>query len=90
MLDIKSYEMMAKLDLPEEERRWVAEKAGILIERFRALEGVNTEETPPLVTVLDVCNVLREDIKVKEITREELLENAPSHGDGFFLVPRTR
>jgi len=83
------FEEMAMLDLPSDERAWVSEQAERLLAGFDALEGADTSEIQPLVTVLDVRNVLREDISAQLIPREELLSNAPEQYDGYFQVPKT-
>ena len=89
MEDIKMYEAMAKLNLPETERQLIANRAEKLIEGFSALAGINTDGIEPLVTVLDMKNILRDDIAKKTIAREELLSNAPEQYDGYFQVPKT-
>jgi len=89
MNDIRNYEAMAKLDLPETERQWVKERVEKLLESFSALENIDTANTEPLVTVLNIQNVMREDEAKKFITREELLSNAPEQYDGYFQVPKT-
>ena len=95
MIDIKKYEAMSKLSLPETERQWVAAEAEKLIKSFSCLENINTEGVEPLITVLDIKNVFREDTVNKMITREELLSNTPMDGDsilahnGCFEVPKT-
>ena len=89
MKDIKKYEAMAKIDLPEAERQWVSGRAEKLIESFSALESIDTAGTEPLVTVLNIQNILRNDVAIKIITREELLSNAPEQYDGYFQVPKT-
>ena len=89
MIDIKKYEAMAKLDLSETESRSLSMRIDNLIESFSALENVDTSSTEPLVSVLDITNVLRDDIVKKTITREELLSNAPEQYDGYFQVPKT-
>ena len=89
MKDIKIYEAMAKLDLPEAERQLVKDRVEKLLESFSALENIDTSNTEPLVTVLNIKNVMREDIAKKFITREELLSNAPEQYDGYFQVPKT-
>lgn len=89
MQNMEYYEAMAKLNLPEAERQWVSDCADRLIDSFRALEGIDTDQVEPLVTVLDIQNVLRDDLAAKMLTREELLENAPEQYDGYFQVPRT-
>lgn len=89
MLNIKEYESMAKLDLPENEREWVSGCAEMLVESFGELSKIEASDVQPLVTVLDVQNVLREDVSAKMIPREELLSNAPEQYDGYFQVPKT-
>jgi len=89
MKNIKDYEAMAKLDLPESERRLASDRADMLIDSFGLLEGIDTSGIEPLITVLDVKNVFREDVGVKMLTREELLVNAPEQYEGYFMVPKT-
>ena len=89
MLNIAPFEAMAKLNLPEAERTWVIEAASVLEDSFKALSVADTGDAAPLVTVLDIQNVLREDIWSKSVTREELLETAPEQYDGYFQVPKT-
>jgi len=89
MENIRDYEAMAKLNLPEDERVWAQGQAALLEESFTALSAVNCADTAPLVNVLEMKNVLREDIAVKNFTREELLAGAPEQLDGYFQVPKT-
>jgi aspartyl-tRNA(Asn)/glutamyl-tRNA(Gln) amidotransferase subunit C len=89
MENIKDYEAMAKLDLPDDERRWISAMADRLLDCFAELSGIDTDGVEPLFTVLDVQNVLREDISNKMLSREELLANAPMQEGGYFQVPRT-
>jgi len=88
-MNTKPYEAMAKLDLLENEREWISARADMLVESFTALGSINTDGVEPLVTVLDIQNILREDICVRTVTREELLANAPERYDGYFQVPKT-
>ena len=89
MQTIKPYEAMAKLALTETEREELQSRAHRLTESFAALENIDTAGVEPLVTVLDIQNVLREDVSARMMPREELLENAPEQYDGYFQVPRT-
>ena len=89
MKDLKEYEAMAKLDLSETERQILTGNVEKLVDSFSALENINTTDTEPLVTVLDIQNVMRNDVVKKIVTREELLSSAPEQYDGYFQVPRT-
>ena len=88
-MDILKYEAMAKLQLPEEERQWVAGQAENLLQSFAALDAIDTDGIEPLITVPDIQNILRDDVSKKLISRDELLSNAPEQYDGYFQVPRT-
>jgi aspartyl/glutamyl-tRNA(Asn/Gln) amidotransferase C subunit len=91
-MDIREYEAMAKLDLPQDERAKITARAEELIASFKALDGIDVAGVKPLVSVLDITlgrEGLREDVHEKLVTREELLENAPEQYDGYFQAPRT-
>ncbi len=89
MKNIKEYEAMAKLDLPEDERNLITEYAVMLTEQFGLFSSIDTDDVEPMYTVLEIQNVLREDVSGKMISREELLSNAPMQYDGYFQVPKT-
>jgi len=89
MKNIEDYEAMAKLDLSESERSWVSGSADFLVDSYNRLDGIDTSGVEPLITVLDVKNVFREDISVKMLPRAELMANAPDQSEGYFKVPKT-
>lgn len=89
MIDIKAYEAMAKLSLPDDERGQVSLMANELLESFAAIDKIDTTGVEPLISPLNIQNVLREDISSKVISREELLSCAPERNDGYFQVPKT-
>ena len=89
MFDIKNYESMAKLSLQEAERAFISDCANMLIKSFDELKKIDTSNIEPLITVLNINNVLREDIAAKYMSREELLSGAPEQYDGYFQVPKT-
>ena len=83
------YEPMAKLSLDSETRAWADDIIARLEGEFEKLEAVSTEGVEPLVTVLDLRNVLREDVSSQIVSRDTLLSNAPEEYDGYFQVPKT-
>ena len=89
MLDIQKYEAAAMLDLSDGERAEIGQCAAALLESFDALGFINTDGVSPLVSVLDLHNILREDEAGKLITRDELMANAQEQYDGYFRVPGT-
>ena len=89
MKDIKVYEEMVKFDLPETERKMLSSRMEKLIDSFAVLEKFDTAGTRPLVTVLDIQNVMRDDVVKKIVSRQELLSSAPEEHNGYFQVPKT-
>ena len=89
MQKITKYENMAMLELPEDERGILEERFAAIAGSFNELDRYDTNGTEPLVTVLDLGNIMREDVPVKFMPRSELLANAPEQHDGFFRVPGT-
>ena len=87
MRGFKDYENMAMLDLSDSERAELVARFDEFVSGFAALDGYDTDGVLPLVSVLDVHNVLREDVAVKLFTRDEVLENAPEKHDEYFQVP---
>ena len=81
------YERMAMLDLSDTERVRLMECFDEITSGFAVLDDFDVSEVEPLVSVLDLHNVMREDVAVKFISRDELLKNAPESNDGYFLVP---
>ena len=78
---------MAMLDLSESESALLKARFDEVAGGFSALDAYDTNEVEPLVTVLDLKTVMREDVSSKFISREVLLENAPVQHDGYFQVP---
>ena len=89
MIDLKEFAAAAMLSLPDGEAEHLARRADALAESFAELNSINTEGVEPLVSVLSLHNVLREDIAEKCMTRDEILATAPDQYDGFFQVPGT-
>ena len=81
------FEGMAMLDLAESERERVMERFDEVSSGFAVLDDFDTSGVLPLVSVLDLNNVLREDVAARAFSRDEILENAPEQVDGYFQVP---
>ena len=89
MIEIKEYEDMAMIETPDIEREILSRRLGALVDGFAAIEKIDADYVTPLVTVLNLNNIMREDVAKKLLPRDEILANAPEHYDGFFQVPGT-
>lgn len=79
---------LAKLKLTEEEVRLFQKQLGEILEYFRKLEEVDTNNVEPLKHVIATQNVFREDESGESISPEEALQNAPKRRDDYFEVPK--
>ena len=86
--ELEPYEEMEKLCLTDEEWEFAIGAASVVKDSFQLLSSIDTEGVSPLVGVFDNGGTLREDIARKDISRGELLSNAPDEQDGFFRIPR--
>jgi len=89
MENIQSYEAMAMLELSDDERELLSARFEKITDGFSALDAIDTAGALPLVSVLSLNNVMREDVCKKDFTRDEILSNAPEQYDGYFQVPGT-
>jgi len=87
MRSFKDYESMAMLDLPDSERARLEARYNEIVSGFAALDGIDADGVLPLVSVLELQNVLRDDVTAKFVSRDVLLANAPDSSDGYFQVP---
>ncbi len=77
-----------RLSLSETEEAKVMEFFAELEKGEESLCNVVTEGLDVMVHLNDLSNILRDDVEVKEYTRDELQEHAPESYDGYWQVPR--
>ena len=87
MKTFEEFEKPAMVELAGDERERVRERFDAVVAGFSRLDSYDTEGIEPLISVLDICNVMRDDVACKVITRDDLLMNAPEQHDGYFKVP---
>ena len=85
---LKMLESISKINLTDTEKENALGFFNFFIGKFDVLENIEIENIDPLVTVFPVCNIMREDISYKIISRETLFENAVEQNDGYFVVPK--
>jgi len=88
MEDLKLFEAINKIELTDLERGLVNEQIDNLFSSFDSLSLIDTTDTIPLVSVIDVSNVMREDIVSQSVSRETLLLNAHTTNEEYFEIPR--
>lgn len=87
MLDYVS--ILAKLELKPEEREAARSDMERMLDYVDKLNELDTEGVEPLVQVIEMQNVFRDDEITNGDDREAMLKNAPAAKDGQYMVPRT-
>lgn len=79
---------LARLEFNEQEKTEIKGDLQRMITFVEKLNELDTTDVKPLLHMTADRNVLREDVLVPSITREEGLQNAPAANDQYFKVPK--
>lgn len=80
---------LAKLKLTEDEIQRMTEQLSAILDYAARLQALDTEAIPPTASVVPLRNVLRDDVVMPSLPREEVLANAPEQSeDGAFFRVR--
>ena len=79
---------LARIRVPEEELEGLAAEMEKIIGWVKQLEEVNTDDVPPMASVVDVDLPWRDDKVTDGDCRDKVLANAPEKAEGFFAVPK--
>jgi aspartyl-tRNA(Asn)/glutamyl-tRNA(Gln) amidotransferase subunit C len=66
----------------------MARDLGTILEYIDQLETLDTSGIEPMMHVLDVANVYREDTVGESLSQEDAFKNAPQTDGEYFLVPK--
>ena len=86
--DVEHIGSLACIELSEQEKERFASQFNSILDYFRELDGLNTENVEPTYHVIGLTNVFREDVATEGLSREDVLKNAPRSEKGFVKGPR--
>ena len=86
--DVEHVAKLARLELSETEKEMYTHQLSDVLAHVEKMNEVDTAEVEPMNHPIDFVNVMREDNKIYENTREELMSNAPDIEGEFFKVPK--
>jgi aspartyl-tRNA(Asn)/glutamyl-tRNA(Gln) amidotransferase subunit C len=78
---------LARMNLTVDELERYRKQLSAILDYFKQLEGLDTEDIPPTANISIEQNPLRVDQSVSSLSPEELLNNAPEKEDHLFQVP---
>ena len=81
-------QQLNQLSLTEAEDSDMQDIFAKMKEHEAALKNVDTENVEEMIYVMPMTNVLREDKRVQNFSRESLLEGAPQRSEDSWQVPR--
>jgi aspartyl-tRNA(Asn)/glutamyl-tRNA(Gln) amidotransferase subunit C len=86
--DVAHVARLARLDLSEDDLQRFTDQLGAVLEHARDVEALETAGVPPTAHPLPLRNVLRPDVVVPSLDRDEVLAQAPEVEAEQFRVPR--
>jgi aspartyl-tRNA(Asn)/glutamyl-tRNA(Gln) amidotransferase subunit C len=86
--DVAHVARLARLDLTDDELERFTEQLGAVLEHAADIAALDIADVPPTAHPLPLVNVLRDDVAVPSLDRDEVLAQAPAAEDGRFRVPR--
>jgi aspartyl-tRNA(Asn)/glutamyl-tRNA(Gln) amidotransferase subunit C len=78
---------LARLNLSEAELERYTEQLGAVLDHAEDVASLDLDGGPPTAHPLPLVNVLRDDVVVEGVDRDEVLSQAPSVEDRRFRVP---
>lgn len=81
-------QQLNQLSLTEKEESDMQNIFKMMKEHEDALKDIDTENVEEMIYVMPMTNVLREDVRKQQFTRESLLEGAPERSEDSWQVPR--
>lgn len=86
-IDIAHVARLARLELSDEELDSYKAQLGVILEHAARVQSLQGEPHVEAAHPLGLVNAFREDTSRPSLDRDEVLAQAPSSLDGFFVVP---
>ena len=78
---------LARLSLSDDELQQATHQLSDMLDHFADIDALDLENVEPMTHPMPIANVMREDIVLEVLDREEVLDAAPVAEDGRFRVP---
>ena len=79
---------LAKIKISNEEIESFQKEMNKILDYFKMIDELNTDDTEPTWNILDQVNVLREDKEKESLDQDTALKNAPQKERGYIKAPR--
>jgi aspartyl-tRNA(Asn)/glutamyl-tRNA(Gln) amidotransferase subunit C len=79
---------LARLEFIGDEKQEIKQDMEKIINFMDALNSVDTSGVEPLIFLSDEVNVLREDVAIDTISKNNALKNAPKKDSDYIRIPK--
>ncbi|MGI6549734.1 MAG: Asp-tRNA(Asn)/Glu-tRNA(Gln) amidotransferase subunit GatC [Syntrophomonadales bacterium] len=86
--DIERLAVLARINLTSEEKEIFTQQLNSVLDSVEVLNELPTNEVEPLIYVLPLYNVMRDDEVHPSLPIDEAMDNAPLQEEAKFKVPR--
>ena len=86
--DVDYVARLAQLELTDEARERLVRELGEVLTYMDKLNELDTDGVEPMMHVLELNNIFREDEVRPSLDRDAALKNAPKTDGEYFLTPR--
>ena len=86
--DIEHLAILARINLTSDEKELFAEQLSSILDTAEMLNELPTDGVEPLIYVLPLNNIMRDDKVRPSLSNDEAMTNAPLCEDMKFKVPR--
>ncbi len=86
--DVTHVARLARLALSDEELETYTEQLGAVLDHAADMDALDTAGVPATAHPLPLVNVLRDDVVIPGLDRDEVLDQAPAAEGHRFRVPR--
>lgn len=78
---------LARLSLSNDELLQATHELSDMLDHFADIDALDLDGVEPMTHPMPIANVMREDIELDVLDRDEVLAAAPATEDGRFRVP---
>lgn len=85
--DVATVASLARLNLTDDEIETFTGQLQSILDHAADVEALDLDDVPPTAHPYPLVNVMRPDVVVDGVDRDEVLDQAPSAEAGMFRVP---
>jgi aspartyl-tRNA(Asn)/glutamyl-tRNA(Gln) amidotransferase subunit C len=86
-VDVAKVARLARLDLTDDEIAASTKELAKMLDHFADIDALQLDDVEPMTQAYPLVNVMRDDVVVPGLERDEVLAAAPDTEDGRFRVP---